>query len=128
MNCSSATETSFPPTGDKIGSIGQVYADDATASPRGSRPRPGLFGTSESFVPLESARLEGDDIVVPYTKDQVKDAPRVDTDGHLDPAEEDRLYDHYGLAAGARPTPTPQPAGDADYRGADYAGGRTAGR
>ena len=35
---------------------------------------------------------KGSDIVVPYTKDQVKDAPRVDTDGHLEPSEEDRLF------------------------------------
>lgn len=83
--------------GGKIGSVGQVYADDDNGQPTWVTARTGLFGTSESFVPLEGARLEGADIVVPYTKDQVKDAPRVDTDGHLDPAEEDRLYDHYQL-------------------------------
>ena len=44
---------------------------------------------------MEGARAEGDDLVVPYTKDHVKDAPRVDTDGHLEPDEEDRLYAHY---------------------------------
>ena len=71
----------------------------------------GLFGTSESFVPLQGARLEGSDVVVPYTKDQVKDAPRVDTDGHLEPSEEDRLYDHYGLGGPAGTTPTGPPAG-----------------
>jgi uncharacterized protein (TIGR02271 family) len=84
--------------GDKIGSLGQLYADDDNGQPTWVTARTGLFGTSESFVPLEGARLEGDDIVVPYTKDQVKDAPRVDTDGHLDPAEEDRLYEHYQLS------------------------------
>jgi len=83
--------------GDKIGSLGQVYADDDNGQPTWVTARTGLFGTSESFIPLEGARLEGADIVVPYTKDQVKDAPRVDTDGHLDPAEEDKLYDHYQL-------------------------------
>ncbi|MFC7848771.1 DUF2382 domain-containing protein [Arthrobacter sp. NPDC057388] len=83
--------------GDKIGSVGQVYADDDNGQPTWVTARTGLFGTSESFIPLEGARVEGADIVVPYTKDQVKDAPRVDTDGHLDPAEEDRLYDHYQL-------------------------------
>ncbi|HKS03294.1 MAG TPA: DUF2382 domain-containing protein, partial [Arthrobacter sp.] len=83
--------------GDKIGSLGQVYADDDNGQPTWVTARTGLFGTSESFIPLEGARLEGADIVVPYTKAQVKDAPRVDSDGHLDPAEEDRLYDHYQL-------------------------------
>ena len=37
--------------------------------------------------------------MVPYTKDHVKDAPRVDVDGHLTPEEEDRLYTHYDRGA-----------------------------
>jgi uncharacterized protein (TIGR02271 family) len=83
--------------GDKIGSLGQVYADDDNGQPTWVTARTGLFGTSESFIPLEGARLEGSDIVVPYSKEQVKDAPRVDAEGHLDPSEEDRLYAHYQL-------------------------------
>ena len=87
---------------DKIGSIGQVYADDENGQPTWVTAKTGLFGTSESFVPLEGARVEGGDLLVPYTKDQVKEAPRVDVDGHLEPAEEDRLYAHYGLSGGGR--------------------------
>ena len=83
--------------GGKIGSVGQVYADDDNGQPTWVTARTGLFGTSESFIPLEGARVDGADIVVPYTKDQVKDAPRVEAEGHLDPAEEDRLYEHYQL-------------------------------
>lgn len=86
--------------GTKIGSIGQVYVDDENGQPTWVTVKTGLFGTSESFVPLEGARLEGEDVVVPYTKDQVKDAPRIDVDGQLDPSEEDRLYSHYTLNAG----------------------------
>jgi len=88
--------------GDKIGSIGQVYADDESGQPSWVTAKTGLFGTSESFVPLEGARIQGDDVVVPYPKDLVKDAPRVDVDGHLEPAEEDRLYQHYQLGGGTR--------------------------
>lgn len=85
--------------GDKIGSIGQLYADDDTGEPTWVTVKTGLFGTSQSFVPVEGARSEGDDLVVPYTKDHVKDAPRVDVDGHLTPEEEDRLYTHYDRGA-----------------------------
>ncbi|MDP9989368.1 uncharacterized protein (TIGR02271 family) [Arthrobacter oryzae] len=84
--------------GAKIGSIGQVYADDETGQPDWVTVKTGLFGTSESFVPLEGATVQGHDLVVPYSKDLVKDAPRVDADGHLEPEEEDRLYTHYQLA------------------------------
>lgn len=83
--------------GTKIGSIGQVYADDETGQPNWVTAKTGLFGTSESFVPLEGATVQGHDLVVPYSKDLVKDAPRVDADGHLEPEEEDRLYTHYQL-------------------------------
>jgi uncharacterized protein (TIGR02271 family) len=106
---------------DKIGSIGQVYADDDSGQPTWVTAKTGLFGTSESFVPLDGARVEGGDVLVPYTKDQVKDAPRVDTDGHLDPAEEDRLYAHYGLSGGGRTYTDATSGRDRDYRDADYA-------
>ncbi|MFJ5861721.1 DUF2382 domain-containing protein [Pseudarthrobacter sp. NPDC092439] len=81
--------------GEKIGGIGQLYADDDTGEPTWVTAKTGLFGTSQSFVPVEGARTEGDDLVVPYTKEHVKDAPRVEVDGHLTPEEEDRLYTHY---------------------------------
>jgi hypothetical protein len=81
--------------GEKIGSIGQLYADDDTGEPTWVAVETGLFGASQSFVPVEGARIEGDDLVVPYTKDYVKEAPRVESDGHLEPEEEDRLYAHY---------------------------------
>jgi hypothetical protein len=35
----------------------------------------GLFGASETFVPLEQATADGDTIHVPYGKAFVKDAP-----------------------------------------------------
>jgi len=83
--------------GEKIGGVGHVYSDDETGRPNWVTVKTGLFGTRETFVPIQEARVEGDDLVVPYSKDQVKDAPAVDPDGHLDPAEEDRLYEHYRL-------------------------------
>jgi uncharacterized protein (TIGR02271 family) len=56
----------------------------------------GLFGTKVSFVPIDGARLAGDDVVVNYAKDVVKDAPRVDADGQLSIEEEQTLYSYYG--------------------------------
>jgi uncharacterized protein (TIGR02271 family) len=60
----------------------------------------GLFGTSESFVPLEGASFSGSDLTVSYPKSQVKDAPKVAADGHLDVSEEEELYRYYGLGGG----------------------------
>ena len=112
--------------GEKIGGIGQLYADDDTGEPTWVTVRTGLFGTHESFVPVEGARVEGSDLVVPYTKDHVKDAPRVDTDGHLEPDEEDRLYAHYEREArtySGTGYGTDRRDMDSDMdRGVDYAG------
>ncbi|QKW06026.1 PRC and DUF2382 domain-containing protein [Streptomyces sp. NA04227] len=83
--------------GGKVGSVQQIYRDDATNAPEWITVRTGLFGMKETFVPLAGARRAEDAVQVPYTKDQIKDAPRMEADGHLDPSEEEQLYRHYGL-------------------------------
>lgn len=84
---------------DKVGKIGQVYLDDQTGKPEWATVNTGFFGTSESFVPLEGASRNGDGVTVPYTKDQIKDAPNVDpSDGHISESQEADLYRHYGLS------------------------------
>jgi uncharacterized protein (TIGR02271 family) len=85
--------------GDKIGSTSQVYLDNRTGDPEWVSVKTGLFGTKETFVPLNNATLTEDRIVVPFGKDQVKNAPRIDPDGELSPAEEDELYRYYGLSS-----------------------------
>lgn len=83
--------------GTKIGSIGQVYLDDESGRPEWVTVSTGMFGRAESFVPLAQATLDGDQLRVPYGKEKVKDAPRVDADGHITPEEESQLYRYYGL-------------------------------
>jgi uncharacterized protein (TIGR02271 family) len=87
--------------GDKIGSIGQIYLDDSTGDPSWITVKTGLFGTKESFVPLQGANVTGNDVTVGYDKAKITDAPKVDPDGSLSPAEEDQLYDYYGLGSGS---------------------------
>jgi uncharacterized protein (TIGR02271 family) len=83
--------------GGRVGSIDAIYLDDQTGQPEWALVNTGLFGTKSSFVPLAQATQTGDDIVVPYDKQLVKDAPRVDPDGQLSEAEERQLWRHYGL-------------------------------
>jgi len=85
--------------GEKVGGIGQIYLDDQTGEPEWVTVTTGLFGTAESFTPLQGARVDGGDLVVAYDKDTIKAAPRVDADGSLSPEEEQSLYRHYGLSA-----------------------------
>src|SRR5918994_377395 len=83
--------------GDRIGSIDAIYLDDQTGQPEWALVNTGLFGTKSSFVPLAQATPTDQDVRVPYDKQLVKDAPRVDPDQHLSEAEERQLWRHYGL-------------------------------
>jgi hypothetical protein len=91
-------------SGDKIGSMGQVYLDDETGEPTFVTVNTGLFGLKQSFVPLQGARVQDRDLVVNYDKETVKDAPRIDDDGSLTPEEEDELYSYYGLGGAGTTT------------------------
>jgi len=111
--------------GRKVGTVGQIYLDSSTDQPSWVTVKTGLFGTSESFVPLESADWTGNELRIGYDKNFVKDAPRIDTDGSLESADEDALYRYYGLSgssvgqgagtAGTTRTGAGDPRTDADY-------------
>ncbi|MFC4905101.1 PRC and DUF2382 domain-containing protein [Kocuria oceani] len=89
--------TAYDSDGDKIGKVEQVFLDDNTEEVTFVTVDTGLFGTKESFVPVEGARQDGDRLVLPYAKGVVKDAPNVDADQHLSPAEEEEIYRYYQM-------------------------------
>ena len=108
-------------SGDKIGKVSQVYLDDQTGRPEWVSVRTGLFGTKESFVPLAASKLEGAELVIDATKDQVTGAPRIDEDGHLSPQEEQELYRYYGISAGSGTSGTGHSGRDTSGRATDTA-------
>lgn len=89
--------TAYDRSGDKIGKIGAVYFDDQTDQPKWVTVSTGLFGTNESFVPVQGADLSGDRVTLGYEKAQIKDAPNIAEDGHLTPQEEEQLYRYYNV-------------------------------
>jgi hypothetical protein len=82
---------------NKIGEVISIYLDNETDQPEWAVVRTGLFGMRSSFVPLAEAREVGDELQVPHRRLQVKEAPSIEPDGQLSPAEEAELYRHYGL-------------------------------
>ena len=83
--------------GDKIGKVDQVYLDDHSGRPVWATVHTGLFGTSETFLPLEGANWDGASLRITYEKAYVKDAPRIEPDGAISPAEQDTLYRYYNI-------------------------------
>jgi uncharacterized protein (TIGR02271 family) len=91
--------------GQKVGTAANLYASDLSGEPEWVTVKTGLFGSKESFVPLAGAHAEADGLHVGAPKDLIKDAPRIDDQGHLSEAEAAELYRHYNLRSTPRNTP-----------------------
>jgi uncharacterized protein YrrD len=88
--------------GNRIGKITKVYLDDKTGRPLWVLVETGLFGTRQSFAPIHGSRFDGELVVLAVSKDQVKDAPNIDTDAHISESEEEALREYYsGYLGGA---------------------------
>jgi len=99
--------------GEKLGKIDTLYADRDGGEPTFATVHTGLFGSKTHFVPLAEATLSGDTVTVPYDKSLVSAAPNIDTDAELEPAEEERLYQHYGVGGSYSGTTTGTTTGTA---------------
>ncbi|MET9610938.1 PRC-barrel domain-containing protein [Streptomyces sp. NPDC006512] len=86
----------FDRNGAKIGTVDEVYLDDATGVPEWAAVRTGLFGR-DAFVPLEPSEVVDDALRVPFERSLIKDAPDFGVGRHLSPEQELQLYHHYGL-------------------------------
>lgn len=98
--------------GQKVGTAANLYASDLSGEPEWVTVKTGLFGSKESFVPLAGAHAEQDGLHVGQRKDLIKDAPRIDDQGHLSEAEASELYRHYSMQAGGMADGSGQPGQD----------------
>ena len=84
--------------GENIGKIADVYESTDGGGGTFATVNTGLFGGGSSFFPLDAAEMQGNDVVVPYSKAFIKDAPRVENDEELTAPEEQRLFEYYSGA------------------------------
>src|ERR1051326_3007528 len=133
--------TAIGADGEKIGKVGQVYLNDASGQPEWVTVSTGLFGTKESFAPLYNAQPSDGEVRLAVTKQQVKDAPNINTDEHVGSGEIDALYQHYAgyldpagsQASAGEGYRTGTTGGGAEYgrtgyAGTEYGGGEYAGQ
>lgn len=105
--------TVYDQNNEKVGTVKEVYLDDQTGEPNFVTVSTGFFGMKETFVPLDAAsRIADGDLKVPFTKDFIKDAPNIDPDGHLDPAQEREIFEYYSLDRGTGRRGAATPPGD----------------
>ncbi|WP_405014295.1 DUF2382 domain-containing protein [Kitasatospora sp. NBC_01539] len=105
--------------GDKIGTVDEVYLDDATGEPEWAAVRTGIFGR-DAFVPLTTSEFSGEELKVPYDKSLIKESPDFGVGQHLSPAQELQLYRYYGLDTSGPGRPTAPAAGAAAPADADF--------
>jgi hypothetical protein len=119
--------------GTTVGTIKEFYLDRETGYPTWALVNTGLFGATQTFVPLVHATEISDGLQVPYEKSHIKDTPKVDLHDELSPEEEAELFTHYGVeyqpsadtgsdadvAAGATPTTPGIPASADPAPGSD---------
>jgi uncharacterized protein (TIGR02271 family) len=111
-------QTLYDQSGDKIGSIDEIYIDAQTERPEWALVKTGMFGTKQSFVPIAQANKSGDGVTVPLDAQLVKDSPKFDPDGELSQREEAQLYRHYGMGYSEARSDSGLPEGGAATSGA----------
>ena len=99
--------------GTTVGTISEFYLDRETGYPTWALVNAGLFGATQTFVPLLHATEIADGLQVPYAKSHIKDAPRLDLRDELTPDEEALLSAHYGVEY----EPSPEAPQTADVEG-----------
>ncbi len=91
--------TAYDSSGEKLGAVKQVYLDNRTGQPSFIEVSHGLFGRGESMVPLRGSRLEGERLSLAFPKERISEAPDLDSDDGMTGEQENRLLQHYGVAA-----------------------------
>ncbi|WP_407554408.1 PRC-barrel domain-containing protein [Streptomyces sp. Pv4-95] len=104
----------FDRHGTKIGTVDEVYLDDATGEPEWAAVRTGLF-SRDAFVPLEPSELADEGLRIPFDRKLIKDAPDFGVGRHLSPEQELQLYHHYRLDISSPDADAVSSAGDKDF-------------
>jgi hypothetical protein len=96
-------------TGQPIGTITQVYNDDATGLPEWATTR---LGEATFVIPLQGAVEAAGHIRVAVHRDDVAKSPAVVDKAHITPDEEARLYQYYGIPYSPERSRSGLPAGE----------------
>jgi len=103
--------TAMDDTGEQIGRITQIWVDDASGQPEWASVK---IAGREALVPLAGASAMGGGVQFSRSKEEIRSAPRIAQDGHLEAADKAHVASHYGVAASA-PATAPPAAGWSEH-------------
>jgi uncharacterized protein (TIGR02271 family) len=83
--------------GRYVGVLDEIYLDDDGNPTRWAVLDTGVGPQPRSFFPLTGAELQGDEVRLSHSRDQVIAAASIEPDGELTASEEERLELLYGL-------------------------------
>ena len=89
--------------GKVIGTVEQVFRDDADGTPAWARIRSGKAGR---FVPVSTGELTADGLRVPFDSRKVMAGPNIDAGQHMSAAQAEEIRRYYGLAIPAQGAPS----------------------
>ena len=87
-------------TGANVGRVDGAFVDAETGDPEWLVARMGRFG-HHTLVPARDAVEGVGHIWIPFTREVIRRAPKVDPIASLTANEERALLDHYGIGGGA---------------------------
>jgi hypothetical protein len=85
------------PEGETIGRIEALYVDDTSGAPEFALVRLGVLHREEHLIPLATAQEADGQVLVPFVKELVEEAPGAEDAERLSAEDERRIYEHYGF-------------------------------
>lgn len=84
-----------------LGVVEGIFADIRSGYPQWAAIQSGLFGTDVSIIPLTAAEHDDRSLRIPYSVQEVRDAPHRAVGTAMSRKEEANLFRHYGVGYGS---------------------------
>ncbi len=83
----------------KIGTVDNIWEDSSTGEPAFIGAKTGWLTSRTYVIPVAGAKVDtaGRAVRLPYTTDQIKNAPHLSSDSDMTPEDENTIYQYYGV-------------------------------
>lgn len=85
--------------GRKVGVFDEIYLDEETNEPAWAAVKTGTLRLRRRVVPVADADSSEGAVRLPFTKDQVRSAPSIDSEGWVSERDQAAIRRHYGMAS-----------------------------